>query len=537
MLLVGPNNAGKSQALKDLVNLARDPQSNGRVLTSVEYEKCADGSIHDWVAGHIPQITRDGVDRFQVEGWGEVTGRDIENQWNQHNLNVLTSLFIFHADGTSRLTAGDSQSSLDFTTQIPTHPTQRAYLDSDIEEEIDRESRAAFGVGITVDRYAGSVISLRLGECPPFQHNRGRPANDYLSALKSLPKLEDQGDGVRSYLGLVLHLAAGRHQILLIDEPEAFLHPPQARRLGSVLAAKAREQQVFIATHSDDVLQGALEGGAPVTIIRVTREGNINHPAVLPDSAVKTLWSDPLLRYSNVLDGLFHDAVVLCESDADCRYYSAVLDHVPDTDDEQIADRAAQLLFSHCGGKARMSSVVDALRAVSVPVVVVADFDVLRNPTDVAKIVGSLGGDFTRCETDLKVVASALTSDEKPLRKLTLKDELNRQLDAFPNEALSRQEVESLRTLMKAESGWDKAKRSGLQAVPQGDAYRACERLLAGLRETGLCVVPVGELERFAPSVAGHGPSWVSAVLEQKIHESPGHDALEFVKGIREVAS
>ena len=537
VLLVGPNNAGKSQALKDLANLAREPQYNGRVLTSVDYEKEAVATIGEWVASRVPQITRDGVDRYQIEGWGEVTSRDIEAQWNQQNLNVLTSLFIFHADGTTRLSAGDSQSNLDFSSAIPSHPVQRAYLDSVIEEEIDRESRGAFGLGVTVDRYAGSVISLRLGEPPLFQHEKGRPKGEYLAALKELPRLEEQGDGVRSYLGLVLHLAAGRHQILLIDEPEAFLHPPQARRLGSVLADKARAQQVFIATHSNDVLQGALEGGASVTIIRVTRDGNTNHPAVLPDSAVKTLWSDPLLRYSNVLDGLFHDAVVLCESDADCRYYSAVLDHLSTSEDQQIVGREAQLLFTHCGGKARMSSVVDALRAVSVPVIVVADFDVLRNPTDVERIVCSLGGDFAKYEADLKRVGSALTSDEKPLRKLTLKDELNRQLDALPNEVLSRQEVESVRALMKAESGWDKAKRSGLQAVPQGDAYRACERLLAGLREIGLCVVPVGELERFAPSVAGHGPSWVSAVLEQKLHESPGHDAVEFVKGIREVAS
>lgn len=537
VLLVGPNNAGKSQALKDLAGLAREAQYVGRAILSVDYEKSVNGDIKEWVSRNVPQINREGVNRFQIENGGEFTSQDIANLWNLPNLNVLTSLFIFHADGTSRLSAGDSQQSLDFSTQIPAHPVQRAYLDSDIEGEIDRESRAAFGLGVTVDRYGGSVISLRLGDRPLFEHNDGLPTDGYISALKALPRLEEQRDGVRSYLGLVLHLAAGRHQILLIDEPEAFLHPPQARRLGSVLARKAQSQQAFIATHSTDVVQGTLEGGASVTIVRVTREGNVNHPAVLDDAAVKKLWSDPLLRYSNVLDGLFHDAVVLCESDADCRYYSAVLDHLPETDTEQAARREPQLLFTHCGGKARMSSVVDALRAVSVPVIVVADFDVLRDATDVEKIVGSLGGDYERYEADLKLVAKALTSDEKPLRKLTLKDELNRKIDTLPNETISRREAESLRAILKAESGWDKAKRSGLQAVPQGDAYEASERLLTGLRNAGLFVVPVGELERFAPGVPGHGPSWVSAVLEQKLHETPGHDALEFVKGIRDSAA
>lgn len=534
VLLVGPNNAGKSQSLKDIMGLARDPQYVSRSLSVVDYDKRIDSDLEEWATRHIPRINRNGRDHFQIEDWGEVTGDVITSEWSQQNLGGLTMLFILHADGMSRLSAGDSQRSIDFSSEVPIHPVQRAYLDSGIEDEIDRESKAAFGLGVTVDRYGGSVISLRLGERPLFEHNHGSPTEGYVTALKALPKLEEQGDGVRSYLGLALHLAAGQHQILLIDEPEAFLHPPQARRLGSILASKAQSQQAFIATHSTDVLQGTLEGDASVTIIRVTRDGDVNHPSVLDDAAVKKLWADPLLRYSNVLDGLFHDAVVLCESDADCRYYSAVLDHLASTKVDPAVTREPQYLFTHSGGKARMHSVVDALSAVSVPVIVVADFDVLRNAADVKTIVTSLGGDYTRYEKDLQLVANALTSDEKTLRKLALRDELNQMIDSFPNEVIDRKESEALRAVIKAESGWDKAKRSGIQAVPQGNAYEACERLLIGLQAVGLFVVPVGELERFAPGVPGHGPSWISAVLEQKLHEAPGRDALEFVQSIRE---
>lgn len=534
VLLVGPNNAGKSQTLKDLIGLVRNSQHAGRTLSSVEYMKSRLPDIREWAIDNLPKVFRDGMELFDIDGWTGVSGQNLYEQWIQPDLSVLTSLFIFHADGTSRLTAGDSQPNIDFSMQSPNHPVQRAYLDPTLEKEMDRESRATFGLGVTVDRFGGSVISLRVGDKPIFKHNNGPPSSEYLAALKALPKLEEQGDGVRSYLGLVLHLAAGKHQILLVDEPEAFLHPPQARRLGSVLANKAQSQQAFIATHSTDVVQGALEGEAPVTIIRVTRNGDENHPAVLDDSAVKKLWADPLLRYSNVLDGLFHDAVILCESDADCRYYSAVLDHIQVIRKDQTVSREPQYLFTHCGGKARMSSVVDALRAVSVPVVVVADFDVLRNATDVNKIVTSLGGDYSQFEKDLQLVAGQLTQDEKPLRKLTLRDELNQKIDLLPNQTVDSKDAESLRAVIKAESGWDKAKRSGTQAVPQGDASAACRKLLTGLQNVGLFVVPVGELERFVPGVPGHGPAWVSAVLEQKLHETPGEDALRFEESIRD---
>lgn len=354
--------------------------------------------------------------------------------------------------------------------------------------------------------------------------------------LKKLPRLEEQGDGVRSYLGLLLHILAGVHQVLLIDEPEAFLHPPQARLLGRVLAQKAREKQAFVATHSSDVVRGALEGDAALTIVRITRKGDINHAAVLPDESVKKLWSDPLLRYSNLLDGLFHDAVVLCEGDADCRYYAAVLEHLP----KEQADRPSrdpQLLFTHCGGKARMASVVDSLRAVSVPVVVIADFDVLREAAMLEKIVIALGAPFADFEADQKLVAAALTSDVKPLRRTSLKDELVHRIEDLPDEVIGPKDVEALRAIIKSESGWDKAKRSGKDAVPQGDASQACARLIDGLRAIGLHVVPVGELERFAPGVAGHGPSWVASVLEQDLHQAPGRDAVEFVRNIRTAAA
>lgn len=537
LLLVGPNNAGKSQVLKDLLGYARDHVNyRGVALTTASYEKAATVDIADWAAASLPTIARDGLSRFHVEDWGDVGLEDVVNQWNAPGLNVLTSLFVLHADGTSRLTAGDSPPSIDFSTQMPTHPVQRAYRSPEIERKLDAESKAAFGLGVTVDRYSGSVIPLRLGARPAFDHVEGRPSEAYLVALQRLPRLEQQGDGVRSYLGLVLHIVAGTHQVLLVDEPEAFLHPPQARMLGSVLAERAKAQQACVATHSTDVVQGVLAGGSPITIVRITREGDVNHVAVLNDDAVKKLWADPLLRYSNVLDGLFHDAVVLCESDADCRYYSAVLDNLPARQEHELPPREPQMLFTHCGGKARMASVVDALSAVSVPVVVVADFDVLKNEAELERLVVSLGGAFTDYERDLRVVSAALEADTKPLRKVTLKDELARRIDALPNEAISQREAEVLRTFVRAESGWDKAKRAGKGAVPQGEAYESCERLLEALRALRLLVVPVGELERFAPNVSGHGPAWATEVLEQKLHESPSADAVAFVVAIRDAA-
>lgn len=543
-LFVGPNNAGKSQSLKDIQGIARSDPQHYRPRTIVEQElaKYPGIDIKEWIDANLPSVVVDGIARHHVRGWTQASSADVETQWNQPGLNVLTDLFILLANGIERLTVGNSEPAIDFTKEAPNGPIQRAYSDSTLAKEIGRRCKQAFGLDVVVDRYAGSVIPMRIGEPPEFQHESGSPTMDYLEKLRRLPKLEDQGDGVRSYMGLILNMLAGHYEIVLIDEPEAFLHPPQARLLARVLAERADRQQVILATHSTSIVQGALEGSGSTTIVRLTRHGDTNHAAVLKEQDVKVLWSDPLLRYSNVLDGLFHDAVVLCESDSDCRYYQAVLDATEAEKsaqvDDGLLDRNLQLLFTHCGGKARMSSVVDALAAVKVPVVVVADFDVLRDAVHVNKLVTSIGGDFAgTIEQDLTVLQAALKSDSKPLRKTSLKEAFVTALDGAAQEVLTAKDVENLRAVVRVETGWDKAKRSGTAAVPQGDAFAASERLLTALANLGILVVPVGELEGFARTVSGHGPAWVSAVLEEGLHKSPSKDATDFVQKIKDAST
>lgn len=306
-------------------------------------------------------------------------------------------------------------------------------------------------------------------------------------------------------MGLLLHVLGGSESILLVDEPEAFLHPPQAKRLGLVLASHGQDVQAFVSTHSADVVQGALESNAPVTIVRITREGDINPAAVLSHEGVRQLWSDPLLRYSNILDGLFHDVVVLCEGDADCRYYSALLDYAEAVEPSEESRRRPQVLFTHSGGKARLHSLVRALRSVRVPVVVIADFDVLRDEDDLKKIVEELGQEFEPFQTDLRILSAALTSTPKALQRIPLREAVNKVLDAQPTAALEKSEIDTLRGYLRSESGWDRAKSGGLLGVSQGNPAQAAARLLAGLERIGLLVVPVGELERFATTVSGHG--------------------------------
>lgn len=546
-ILVGPNNSGKSQTLRDIQGLSRDPANyQKRVVTKIQVQLDST-NFDEWVNHRFPEVIRNGSAIREVANWGQVTADHIHSQLNSTPgvLGMLTDAFILLADGQSRLSAGDSQPSIDTSVSFATHPVQKCYYDSPLEDQISIAAESAFGSKVITDRYAGPSVTMRIGkERPTISNPDGRPDQPYLQVLKALPKLEEQGDGVRSYVGLLLHIIAGDHDVMLIDEPEAFLHPPQARLLGREIASQSAGKQSFIATHSADFLQGIMSSNSPTTIVRITRsnlDDPVNHPAILSSEAVRTLWADPLLRHSNILDGLFHDAVVLCEADTDCRYYSAVMESIEDEDGRPAeggsARRAPDLLFTHCGGKDRMPMVVNALGAARVPVIVVTDFDILRNRAKLKQLIEAKGSSFDHVETWWNTVSSHLNSKYAPLNKSSLRDALIAALDAIPGEQVDRDAANSLKSYLKPNDGWSQAKISGVASLGSGNPANSCRSLLDALAKIGILVVPVGELERFDTRAGGHGTAWVATVFENNYHKNPGHDATEFVRSILSAAT
>ena len=95
--------------------------------------------------------------------------------------------------------------------------------------------------------------------------------------LKKLENLHEQGDGIRSAVAILAALIVNEHSLFLIDEPEAFLHPPQARLLGNNIVELSESKQFFLATHNIDLIRGILEkNSSRVKIIKINRDNNNN---------------------------------------------------------------------------------------------------------------------------------------------------------------------------------------------------------------------------------------------------------------------
>ena len=357
--------------------------------------------------------------------------------------------------------------------------------------------RQAFDVDLIVNRNEMRTIPLHIGQAPDKTAFTIDKQDDYYNQISTLPKLQEQGDGMRSFASILLDTFTSDHTITLIDEPEAFLHPPQARILGKMLAKNNSDnRQLLISTHSEDFLQGLLDAdNENVTVIRIHREKNINMMSILQNNQIKKLWSNPLLRYSNILSGLFHEKVVVCESDYDCLFYQAIMDAVY----EHKKEIAPDVLFTHCGGKTRIKDVVSALKAVDVPVVAICDFDLLNASQNFKPIIASFGLDWkTILSADMKIIYDSMNAKS-----------------SCENDA------------------WTQIKKIGKVGF-SGDAPAAYERVEAVCKSVGLFVVPVGEMECFDKTVNKEKKDWVYNVLENyNLAEEPKlEDARKFVQSV-----
>ncbi len=523
---VGPNNSGKSQILREIQHALLD-NTPSVVTHEINFQR--EGSpeeVLEWFEAAFPRHLISGDEYFV----GESTSIVVQHAaaWfaaGPPMVNSISHLLIRLLDAESRLTLSKPVDSFDVLAEPPSTALQRLFLSPKMEAAVSVAFSDAFGAGLVLNRMGGKSISLHVGES--LNASITDPS-EYLTQIAQRSPVATQGDGIRSYVGILLASLATPWPILLVDEPEAFLHPPQARALGRQLATIASGgAQVILATHSADIVRGLLDGPPDsVAINRLTRMRDTNHVASLPDAELQHLWEDPLLRFSNILDGLFHDAVVLCESDADCRFYEAVLAALQQADEVPRND----WLFVHCGGKHRMPVVVRALQAVGVPVRVIADIDVLRDTQLLNDLMTMLGLRAEMMTTQLTTIRSAVQglAPQNPVG--FVKDEIERVFDQHAGPNMTREVQNAIRSATRSADGWTAIKRGGAVAVPQGDPSTAAATVFLALKKIGIYVVPVGELERWDATVPGHGPGWTTEALTRRSHDQPGSPAWVFIK-------
>lgn len=536
VLFVGPNNAGKSASLKEIFSFMQAKVTSGKkVVKDIQYS--TEGNIEnltEFLESNSKKYT-DTSSHTYYQGLGfSIHVPNVNNMWqyaNHRGLGELAKVFVNLLSTENRLTAASPPQNISLTTQPPSHPIHFLQRDDLIEFQFSNYFRQAFGQDLIVHRNAGNLVPLYVGDKPILQEGEDRVSISYLQRLEKLPMLHEQGDGMRGFVGVLLNAFISNHSVLLIDEPEAFLHPPQARLLGKMLGKDLpTKRQLFLSTHSEHFLKGLLDSNNQnLKIIRIQREQDVNKVSVLNSQDINAIWNDSLLRHSNVLDGLFHTRVIICESDSDSRFYSAILDSLYDDTNEISPD----ILFIHCGGKHRIPTVVRALRKLNVPVSVIADFDVLNDTNPLRSIYAELGGEWSAIEADWRLIKNSIDVQRPELETEDVKVEISNLFSQVQERILPKHIVGSIQKILKKTSAWSKAKEVGKNFIPNGSETQAYNRLSEKLELLNFYIVEVGELECFVKSIGNHGPAWVNEVLSRDLKNDPDLEiARSFIRKI-----
>lgn len=494
IVFTGANNSGKSQVLKDVeVCLDESNQTPSIVIKNIECDYYGAITEPTFFNEHF-HVNQQGLHQL-FESGNAFSMNMLQRWWKEHTLhNSLHMLFVKRLSTEIRLTSSNALSRYE---QPEKHPIYKLNRNESLAQKLSDYFHQAFGVDMIVNRNEMQTIPLHIGQAPDKTAFTIDKQDDYYNQVAALPKLQNQGDGMRSFASILLDTFTSEYTITLIDEPEAFLHPPQARMLGKMLAKNnSYNRQLLISTHSEDFLQGLLDAdNKNITVVRIDRDDNINSMSVLHNDEIKKLWGNPILRYSNILSGLFHKKVVVCESDYDCLFYQAIIDAIY----EHRSEIAPDILFTHCGGKNRIKDVVRALKAVNVPVVAICDFDLLNASQIFKPIVDSFGINW---ETELfeymKIIYDCMNA------------KCNDGNDA-----------------------WGQIKKIG-KAGFTGNEPAAYERVEEVCKSAGLFIVPVGEMECFDKTINKEKKDWVYHVLENYdlAVEPKLEEARKFVKSI-----
>ncbi|MCU4417382.1 ATP-dependent nuclease [Acinetobacter bereziniae] len=490
-VFVGPNNSGKSQILREIYQycISGMQNSNNKIIDNIQFI----GISKDEIENAIRKVQQEPHINEFINPDHILVGRNGER--NQVHLPSYKHVLINPSEATNQFCTTylkyktltlDGYNRIDLVNaqgagnlQDPPHLSfQMLFRDNQKRYEVRRIIYEAFGQYLVLDPTNLGQLSLRLSTKEPQDELEERGIHEAAVEFhkKAIP-IDYASDGVKAFTGMVTEMIAGDPSILLMDEPEAFLHPSLAFKLGKEVAGimSHSEKRLFVATHSPNFIMGCIQSGAPVNIVRLTYRDGVATSRILPNIDILKLMRNPLLRSIGVLSGLFYEFVIVTESDADRAFYQEINDRLLKFSNKGIPN----CLFLNAQNKQTVKTIIKPLRELGIPVAGIVDIDILKE-----------GG---------KVWSEFLESASLP--------EIEKNALAHTREALKQKFIESNK---------DMKKDGGISILKDQDK-EALSNLFDKLAEYGLFVVPNGELESWLQQLnaRGHGPAWLIDIFEQ----------------------
>ena len=383
---------------------------------------------------------------------------------------------------------------------------QWLFSDDNARAQVRRIIHDAFGLYFVIDpTNIGQLrIKLSLREPTTRQEEQGWDEASREFHRNAIP-IEQSSDGVKAYTGIITEVIAGDPVVLLIDEPEAFLHPSLSFKLGKEIsqASYGSQKRVFVSTHSPNFVMGCIQSGVPINIVRLTYRDNAATARVLPNLDILRMMRNPLLRSTGVLSSLFYEFVVVTEGDADRAFYQEINERLLQFDSPSGIPSG---LFLNSQNKRTIQTIIRPLRELGIPAVGIVDVDILKEG----------GANWT----------AFLRSGFVP--------------------EVEHGSLHSLRSALmtKVEASGKNMKRDGGVNILSPDDREGANNLFDRLAQYGLFVVRGGELESWLQHLGatGHGPNWLIDIFGKMGEDSkvatyvkPSNgDVWSFIRSIKE---
>ena len=507
VLLVGPNNVGKSRTLKDLREDLNDKSKSKLLVKEVKYETTgfSEEQLRDYFERNIPKtsygdynILLDENDVYTFSYYSLSNFRD-EKQFFKALFSFLSTENRLALTNPINLNLMVDRQNLNIMRKLD--------IDSESIGKLNEALHSGFQKSIEVyeDYLDGNMIKkYKIGETNDISNAIRSNRRDNLNILKQFEDLHNQGDGIRNAVAVLSSLIVNEHSLFLIDEPETFLHPPQSSVLGKNIVRLSEDKQLFISTHNIDFIRGVLEeDSSRVKIIKIDRNDNNNTFSLVNNDSISNISSDKNLKYTNILNGLFYNQVVLCENESDCKFYSAVLEQ------ESLAIYQ-NTLFCAVGGKEQFKKIVPLLKELNIEYKIIADIDLISNRESLKQLLSSIESQcYKKIEEQHK---QFLESFEMEMNSQVKTQEMikNEIKQVFNDEKyMSPQAAERIKTILRDVSSLKLLKSGGKNIIPQGECVALFNEIKEFLTEHNVFILECGEIERLVPEIKGHGNTWV----------------------------
>jgi ABC-type phosphate/phosphonate transport system ATPase subunit len=490
-VFVGPNYSGKSLILREIESYTENgKRSSYNILQDVEFEFPIEEESKQLVLKR-----KTSVNYSQPEGFITVSKIDLGGQgFRQQQINLeqiiqsiksnqstdslclaFASLFTIRLDGRTRFALTEPRPVGDLQQQ-PTNHLVALFKDDKAREHIRNITADAFGLYFVIDPTNLSNLRIRMSNRLPQEASEEQALDQRARYFHEQAKdITELSDGIKAFTGIIAAVMSTDYRIMLVDEPEAFLHPPLAKKLGRRLTelASKRQANILASTHSSDFLMGCIQAGERINVIRLTYKQGIPTARLLSANKLQEMMRDPLLRSTGVLSTLFYEGVIIGEADRDRAFYQEINERLLTAGQGGVDN----CIFLNAQNWQTIHRILRPLREIGIPAAAIVDLDTLKgNSTDFGNL----------------------------LRSAFVPQELIQSLGVLRGNVICKFEEENLNL-----------KKGGINLL-SGESKEAAQNLLHNLNEYGIFPVPHGEIESWLAElqVAEDKSKWLIKVFE-----------------------